>query len=430
VKNDDPLGDAGFLTDPLPILHELQDRKPLYWSSAWGVWVLTRYEDTVSVLEDPATYSSESRFTTLLDRLPASVQPRIARLRRHYSYGLIQSDPPTHTRLRRMVRDAFTPRAMAAFQPRVASLTDTLIDRFADRGSADLMEELAYVLPISVMSELMAVPAADRQLFIEWDAAISGIQATGAAQAERALAANAAIIAIEDYFLALARRRRQQPGPDLLSLMLTGHHGIEPLGDEELMAMCVGLLLGGHETTRSLIGNLMLSVLQRPALLTEVRRRPEIIPHVVEEVLRFESPIQRGWRRVIRDVQLHGQHLRAGDLVYVMLGAANRDERQFESAQDFRAERRPNQHLAFGYGIHFCVGAPLARLEAAVVLERLSDRLEDLHLTGSVTWLPSVHQRTLERLDVGFNPRPARADRATPSQMQPHTLPSARAAES
>jgi len=423
MTNDDPLGAAGLLTEPIPTLLELQDRHPLYWSSAWGVWVLTRYDDVSSVLEDPATYSSESRFTTLLDRLPASIQPRIARLRRHYSYGLIQSDPPTHTRLRLMIRDAFTPRTMAAFRPRVASLADALIDRFADRGSADLMDEFAYVLPISVMCELMAVPLQDRLRFIDWDTAISGIQATGAAQAERALAANDAIIAIEDYFLTLARTRREQPGDDLLSLMLTGHHGIQPLGDEELMAMCVGLLLGGHETTRSLIGNLMLSVLQRPQLLDEIRRRPELVASVVEEVLRFESPIQRGWRRVTRDVQIHGQRLVAGDLVYVMLGVANRDERRFPDAQEFRPERRPNQHLGFGYGIHFCVGAPLARLEASVALNRLSARLEDLHLTGAVAWLPSVHQRTLARLDVGFSPRPERADRATPSQMQPHTPP-------
>jgi len=420
---DDRLGQPEVLTDPLPTLLELQASTPLYWSAAWGVWVLARYDDVMAVLGDPATYSSEQRFTTLLDRLPASIQPRIDRLRRHYSYGLIQSDPPTHTRLRLMVRDAFTPRTMTAFQPRVVALADELIDRFVERGSADLMAEFANVMPISVMCALLSVPVDDREQFIEWDMAISGIQSTGAAESERALAANDAIIGIEDYFLALARQRREQPGSDLLSLMLTGHHGLEPLGDEELMAMCVGLLLGGHETTRSLIGNTMLHVLTQPGLLDRVRATPAISGSVVEEVLRFESPIQRGWRRVTRDVELHGQRVKAGDLVYVMLGAANRDERRFDDAATFHAERRPNQHLGFGHGIHFCVGAPLARLEAIVALERLTNRLEHLRARGAVSWLPSVHQRTLDRLEVEFSPRPARPDRAGLSETLPRTTP-------
>jgi len=189
------------------------------------------------------------------------------------------------------------------------------------------------------------------------------------------------------------------------------------------MAMCVGLLLGGHETTRSLIGNTMLHVLTQPGLLDRVRATPAISGSVVEEVLRFESPIQRGWRRVTHDVELHGQRVKAGDLVYVMLGAANRDERRFDDAATFHAERRPNQHLGFGHGIHFCVGAPLARLEAIVALERLTNRLEHLRARGAVSWLPSVHQRTLDRLEVEFSPRPARPDRAGLSETLPRTTP-------
>jgi cytochrome P450 len=404
VRPDDPLAQASVLTEPLPVLLELQESQPLYWSPSWGVWVLTRFDDVISVLEDPKTYSSEQRFTTLLDRLPASVQPRVARLRHHYSYGLIQSDPPTHTRLRLMVRDAFTPRAMGALRQKVEALADALIDNFAERGSAELMADFAYVLPISVMCELLSVPVTDRERFVGWDTAISGIQSTGAAEAERAVAANDAIVAIEEYFLALARARRRQPGNDLISSMVTGKRGVEPLGDEELMAMCVGLLLGGHETTRSLIGNLLLRVLMRPGLAEEMFRNPHMIPPVVEEVLRYESPIQRAWRRVTRDTQIHGQRLAAGDLVYLMLGAANHDERHFDRSEEFSPARQPNQHLAFGYGIHFCVGAPLARLEGAVALERLTARLPDLRLDGPIRWQPSVHQRTLERLEVRFSP--------------------------
>jgi cytochrome P450 len=164
-------------------------------------------------------------------------------------------------------------------------------------------------------------------------------------------------------------------------------------------------------------------VLTQPGLLDRVRSTPAISGSVVEEVLRFESPIQRGWRRVTRDVELHGQTLKAGDLVYVMLGAANRDERRFDDAATFHAERRRNQHLGFGHGIHFCVGAPLARLEALAALERLTERLEHLCMMGAVSWLPSVHQRTLARLAVQFSPRRALPDRTGLSETLPRTTP-------
>jgi cytochrome P450 len=391
----DPLGSASILIDPQPILRELQQTRPVYWSRSWGVWVITRYEDVVAVLKEHGTFSSAERFTTLLDRLPAPIQPHIDRLRRHYSYGLIQSDPPIHTRLRRLVRDAFSPRAMAAFRPRVVALVDELIDGFADHRSAELMHEFAYILPMSVMCELVGVPKVDRPRFLEWDEAIAGVQTTPAAEGPRALAANDAIIAIEDYFQALVRERRAHPGDDLISTMATGHHGVEPLGDEEMMAMCVGLLLGGHETTRSLLGSATLSVLQDADLLDALRHRPEFIPVVVEEALRVEPPIQRAWRRVDRDIEIGGQLIHVGDLVYLMLGTANRDPERYADPASFRTERESQQHLAFGHGIHFCVGAPLARLEAVVAMERLVERLPNLRLVDDVEWLPSVHQRTL-----------------------------------
>lgn len=395
-----------FLVNPLPVLDELREDRPVFWNAVWGVWVLTRHDDVIAVLKDHTTFSSERRFSTLLARLPESIQPRIQRLRRHYSYGLIQSDPPTHTRLRLMVRDAFTPRAMQAFRPRVIALTDDLIDRFAPRGTVELMDEFAYMLPISVMCDLMGVPASDRGRFLEWDQAISGVQSTASAEADRAVAANDAIVAIEDYFTALGRKRRKNPGNDLISAMVVGHDGLEPLGDEELMAMCVGLLLGGHETTRSLLGSMVLQVLVRPKLMTQVRDRPEMGSRIVEEILRFEGPIQRGWRRVTREVQVRNETLRPDDLVYLMLGAANRDPDRFEAPDEFREERHPNNHLGFGYGIHFCVGAPLARLEGTVALERLTSRLPNMRLAGNPTWLPSIHQRTLARLDITFDPAP------------------------
>ena len=179
---DDRLGQPEVLTDPLPTLLELQQFSAAVLERGVGRLGTDALRRRDRGARGPATYSSEQRFTTLLDRLPASIQPRIARLRRHYSYGLIQSDPPTHTRLRLMVRDAFIPRTMAAFRPNVASLADELIDGFVERGSADLMAEFAYVLPISVMCALLAVPVEDREQFIDWDVAISGIQSTGASR--------------------------------------------------------------------------------------------------------------------------------------------------------------------------------------------------------------------------------------------------------
>jgi cytochrome P450 len=376
----------------------------LYWSSSWGVWVVARYETVREILKDPTTFSNEQRFTTLLDRLPQSVQSQIAPLRTHYSHGLIQSDPPEHTRLRRLVHDAFSPRAMVRLRPRVTLLSDELIDEFAADGTVEFMARFARLLPMSVMCEMLDVPKGDIPQLLEWDRDIANLQATPTAEVRRTLAANAAIVAIEDYFRALIRQRRVGPAKGLIWTLGTGEDSTDGLGDEEMMAICVSLLLGGYQTTRSLLGNVMLSLLDRPPLLSDVRAHPRLVADVIEETLRLEGPIQRAWRRVNRDVELDGQQLRAGDLVYLMLGVADGDPAAYPHADQYRIDRPPRHHLAFGHGIHFCVGAPLARLEASVATARLLARLPNLRRIGEVDWLPSLHQRTLARLQLAFDP--------------------------
>jgi cytochrome P450 len=406
---------ASILVDPGTTLISIRDDAPIYWSASWGVWVVTRYKESRAILMDHATFSNAERFTTLLERLPTPVQPQIARLRRHYSYGLIQSDPPGHTRLRHAVRNAFAPRAMESLRPGISRLAEDLIDRFADRGSADFMEEFARLLPMSVMCELMGVPKHYLRQLLEWDDAIAGLQATPAAHEASAIAANSAIVAIEGYFQALVEERRLHPTDDLISAMAIGRDGIDPLSDADMMAMCVGLVLGGYQTTRSLLGNTMLCILDRPSLLAKALAHPQIIPSLVEETLRLEGPIQRAWRRVTRDIEIHGQRLRAGDLVYLMLGVADLDPAVYPNPEEFRTDRPTRRHLAFGHGIHFCVGAPLARIEALIATERVIERLPNLRRIGAIEWLPSLHQRTLAHLEVAFD-TPARPATLAPDR--------------
>jgi hypothetical protein len=402
---DDLLTDPGYFADPYPALAAIREATPLYWSEAWGVWVVTRHEDVVAVLRDPARFSNADRFSAFLDGLPQEAAPYVEPLRRHYATGMLQSDPPAHSRLRPLINRAFTPRVVEASRPRIEQVVADLVAGFRERGEADLQREFAYPLPAVVIAELMGVPVADRDLLIDLSDGVVAIQRSGKAVVDEHLVRSSeSIVGIEDYFHDLCRERRAHPGDDLITALVEAEEAGDRLSEPELISMCTTLMIAGHETTRNLIANGMLTLLRRPDDLGRVRADEALLASAIEEMLRFESPIQRGWRRVAADTGLHGQSLREGQLVYLMPGAANRDPRVFEDPDRFCVERQPNRHVAFGHGIHFCVGAPLSRLEARVALPALL-ALPDLELaTDSFDWTASVTHRGLEALPVVFRP--------------------------
>jgi cytochrome P450 len=393
-----------FIDDPYPVYKALRESEPVHWSNEWGVWVLTRYDDTDAILRDPQRYSNVGRFNALLDQLPPEVQPDVVPLRRHYSGGLIQSDPPDHTRLRTLVRQAFTPRVIEGYRERVQVIVDTLIEPFLDTGRVDIVMDVAYPLPVFVVSEILGAPTSDLSQVFRWTSDIGGLQATGGAREDKARRAAASIQEIEDYFRQIIVARRAKPGADLISSLIAAQDAGDRLNDAELISMCVTLLLAGHETTKNLVSNGILTLLRHPDQLAALRDEPSLLPTAVEEVLRFESPIQRGWRIVAVDTELRGHQLSAGQLVYYMFGSANRDPEQFPDPDRFDVRRRDNRHLAFGYGIHFCIGAPLARLEGSIAIGTILRKLPGLELREDrIEWGQSVHVRCPRHLVVGFS---------------------------
>ena len=394
------LGTRAFIDDPYPIYAELRRRDPIHWSDAWGTWVLTRYDHTMEVFRTPSVFSNAGRFSALLEQLPHKAQLEAAAIARHNAQGMLQSDPPDHTRLRALVRMAFTPRVIESLRERVHEIVNAMIDEHLAAGSMDVIADFAHVLPLTVICDLMGIPADDRGLFFEWGADFSGFQATGGARTDNARRAAAAVEKLEVYFNDLCNERRTHPGEDLISHMVEAQITGDRLTQDELINMSVNLLFAGHDTTRSLIGNALLILLCHPHDLETLRREPSAWKVAIEECLRYESPVQRGWRRMASDHEFHGRQLKEGQLVFMMLGAANRDPAQFPVADTFDIRRSENRHLAFGYGIHFCIGAPLARLEAPIALETLIHRAPALEMEEAPRWNDNIHLRGLDSLNV------------------------------
>lgn len=396
---DDRLTSPTFIEDRYETYRALRENDPVHWSPRWGVWVLTRYDDILATLREPDTFSNAGRFATFVEGLPPDAQEDAMTISRHNASGMLQSDPPDHTRLRSLVRQAFTPRVVEALRPRVVSLVDEYLDS-VDPSGFDLIREFALRLPITVISDLMGLPRTDADRFVVLANEVGSLQATGRAVVENAHRAATAIREIEEHFDQVCRERRRQPGEDLISRMLEAREEGDRMTQDELINMCVNFLFAGHQTTEHLIGNAALLLLDRPSVRTGLDLDPGVWDTAIEECLRYESPIQRGWRRVSRDTEVRGRVVREGQLVYLMLGAANRDPDVFPSPDAFDVRRHPNRHMAFGYGIHFCVGAPLARIEAPIALRRLFARFPDLRLAERPTWQSSIHLRGRDRIEV------------------------------
>ncbi len=400
---DSLLTSPDFFQNPYPVYEQLRNEAPVYWSEAWGVWVLTRYADTVAMLRDPRHFSNAGRFRVFLEKLPADVQDAMGDLKRSYSVGMLQSDPPDHTRLRALVNKAFTPRAVERMRARIQVLVDSLLDRVQPQGYMDLLGDYAYQVPAIVIAEMLGVPVQDRAQFTAWSDDIAGFQAKGRAVLDTARRAQSSLGEMEEYFRQLCRQRRAEPQDDLMTSLTQAEEQGDKLSEGELLSACTTLLIAGHETTRNLIGNGILALLQHPAQMHQVRENPALIPMAVEELLRFNSPLQRGWRRVAMDTEIEGHVIQEGQLVFAMIGAANRDPAVFQEPDRLDLKRQPNPHIAFGFGVHFCIGGPLARLEGAIAIETLLRRMPNLKLaTENLVWQENSLIRGLKALPVVF----------------------------
>jgi pimeloyl-[acyl-carrier protein] synthase len=384
--------DPAIHPDPYPTYRRLRELDPVHWSLPHGVWFLTRHADCDALLRD-RRFSAERERTLQAGRAGARNRPVYR--------SMLFLDPPDHTRLRTLVSKAFTPRMVEALRPRIRSIAAELLDRAAATDEFDLVSAFAYPLPVTVIAEMLGVPVEDHARFQEWSAILAQnldpMDATATADADQVHDARAALFA---YLGAIVEQRRREPRDDLITALVAVEERGDVLSLTELLMMCNLLLIAGHETTVNLIGNGVLALLQHPDRLERLRAQPDLAPSAIEELLRYASPVQFTARVALEDVRIDGHPIRAGQPVVAMLAAANRDPAVFADPDRLDLERDPNPHLAFGRGIHHCLGAPLARLEGQIAISLLLERFPRLRLAGEPVLRPNLVLRGLERLPV------------------------------
>jgi cytochrome P450 PksS len=409
------LASPAFKADPFPYYARLRADAPVCRTTlptGEPAWLVTRYDDAVAVLKDDHQFvkdTANALTPAQLARQPwfRTIFPTI---RRH----LLRADGADHMRLRGLVNRAFTPRLVEQMRGRIQALADELLEALGDRERLDLIRDFALPLPLTVIAEILGVPPEERRAFQRWSKAIvSAGHSTG-----RMFWAVPAALRFQRYVRRFLRRRRAEPRDDLVSALVRTEEAGDRLSEDELVAMVFLLLVAGHETTVNLIGNGTLALLEHPDQLEKLRREPGLLKPAVEELLRFTSPVEMATERYARDdVSLGGVTIPRGDMVYVVIASANRDERQFPHADTLDVAREPNRHLSFGLGAHFCLGAPLARLEGQIALGTLLRRLPGLRLAvppNRVRWRRGLILRGLEALPLIFDraDRPARLELA------------------
>ncbi|WP_433336494.1 cytochrome P450 [Spirillospora sp. CA-294931] len=384
--------DPAYRADPYPYYQRLREQAPIY-RTPLGHWLLSRWEDCTAVLRDARFgHGSASLLRENTFRKPVEGRAR----------PFILLDPPEHTRLRSLVNKAFTPRTVSRLAGRIQELTDEMLDRVIDAGEVDFMDAVAYPLPVTVISELLGVPAADRDAIRDLSHVVArsvdpDFQHTPEELARR----DDAFTRFDDYFRGLAAERRVRPADDLLTSLVTVHQDGERLTEPELLTTCILLYVAGHETTMDLLGNGLLALIRHPEERERLRADPSLADSAVEELLRFDPPTQMSRRTALEDAEVGGQAIAAGEQVVIMRGAANRDPAAFADPERLDLGRKENRHLAFDGGIHFCLGAPLARMEGAIAFATLARRAARLELaTDELTYRDNLIIRGLAALPV------------------------------
>jgi cytochrome P450 len=382
---------------------EMRKSDPVYlhvFPDGFRMWFITGYEEVETILRDHKRFVKNLRNAWPPERV--ATLPESSPLEELLNNHMLNIDPPDHTRLRALINKAFTSRMINQMQGRVQQIAEELLDQVQTRGHMELIDEYAFPLPIVVIAELLGAPSADRDRFRVWsDAFIGEPESQEEAGQMMKLMAD-----FTDYLRALFDERRARPQDDLISALIEAEEAGDKLSEAELFSMVILLIVAGHETTVNLIGNGVLALLQHPDQMAALRAEPALMPAAVEEFLRYDGPVERSTPRwATEDIELGGQTICRGDMVMVVLSAANRDEAQFNEAAGLDIHRENNKHMAFGLGIHYCVGAPLARMEGRIALDALLRRLPNLRLAGSfdeLVWRTVPLIRGLKQLPVAW----------------------------
>ena len=385
-----------FIADPYPLYHRLRAEDPVHRSTLLpNTWILTRYADVVTVFRDARfdRHDTENFFRERFGEGP---------LLSVFAKWMLFRDPPDHTRLRTLVNKAFTPRAIEGLRPRIQDLVNHLLDAVQSRGNMDIMADLAYPLPVLVICELLGVPAKDRDLFKEWSGDVA--RTLDPIQTPEMVAKGHAVVeSMATYFRGLIATLRKNPQGDILSAMIAAEEQGDRLSEDELLANCILLFSAGHETTVNLIGNGLLALCRNPEQKHLLQENPSLIQSAVEEFLRYDGPVQLTGRSTKDDIEIGGKLIPAGDRVMTVLAAANRDPAQFSDPDRLDITRKDNHHVALGQGIHFCLGAALARAEGQIAIGTFLRRMpQATWLAETPQWRPAFTLRGLETLPVSF----------------------------
>ncbi|MBA2175891.1 cytochrome P450 [Halobacillus locisalis] len=396
MTTSETLYSSNFKIGAYPFYKEQRAQQPVFpvgSENGYTSWIVTKYDHVKELLKSPSFMKDQSNLYPSSDRGNEAEKVNI------FGNMMLDVDPPDHTRLRKLVQPSFNPKTIKQLEPRIREISDGLIEDMKKKeGSVNLVDDYAFPLPIIVISELLGVPAEDRDKFRKWSNTIL------AASSDSETEFVEDVEAFTTYLTDLFEKRREQPEDDLISQLLQTEEDGEQLSTNELYSMVVLLIIAGHETTVNLIANTMFALFEHPEQLKRVTQDHSLIPSAIEEGLRYYSPVDFSTARWSEaDIDFHGNRIKRGDLVLASISSANRDEEKFENADQFDITRRRNAHVAFGFGIHFCLGAPLARLEGKIALEKLFDAFPDMDLNRtepSPEWRQVFLLRGLDALPV------------------------------
>ena len=403
ATRDEALTSTVFPQDKYAVYARLRDEDPVHWCEPWDAWLVSTYDEVVAVLRDPRRFKNRV-YAGWLEQAPLALQSELRPFMDYWKrFGFEQNDPPDHTRLRSLVMKAMNSGAVEAMEPRILKHVDGLLDVVAPLGNMQFNRDFATPLPLVVISELLGLPESERQDFKHWADEYLLFLTVGVADPDVLRRSQQGFLELRKWLRGAAERRRRAPREDLLTALVVAQEQGQGLSEDELLSVCVDLASGGEETVSKMLGNGVLALLRDPQAIETLRGSPTLLPTAVEELLRFDCPFHQAWRLSGEDTVLRGRAIRSGQVVRVLLGSANRDPLHFANPDRLNIERHPNRHLAFGLGIHFCVGNVLARMELRIAIGRLVERFKDLRLASPhVEWYQSVGPHGVKEMPLEF----------------------------
>jgi cytochrome P450 len=401
--------DGSYFSNPFPLFSSLRKTFPVFYSQSLGGWVVTRFQDVSDILHNHQDYSSKGRVLHLINKLDPEVQKRLPLLQMHFATGLAHSDAPEHKRLRGLLAQAFTPKVSESMRPVTKDVVNRVLSQL--ESTSDLIHDVFTPVPALVVGRLLGSSESDIPDLIRWAGAINGLyEKGGLIDPQKAIYAEEMLQEIRVFVTRLANERRVlrdqgalDPSQDVLAGLVNAESQGDSLSDSELVSTVVTLFVAGHETTTHLLGNGMLALLSNPSQIQKIREQPDLIPSAVDEMARFDGSVPRSWRITKKEMEISGVLIPEGELVLPILSSANRDENEFIEPDTFDLTRDTRKHLAFGRGVHVCLGAPLARIEGQEIIKQLLEKFPNIALQGSIDdlqWRKDVALRGLISLPV------------------------------